>query len=275
MPGRSFISANQYRYGFNGQEKDDEIKGNGNSLDFTQRIYDPRLGKFFSIDPLTKKYPELTPYQFASNRPIDGIDMDGLEHVRYLYKLENGKATLIDVHKYSTDLRKGHGVEVVTVSNGEVVNTFIPMNAPPKPNMEEKTNAPGFMSKLESKMRGTSDTYEYEGEKGMEKSADLIDNVGTVLKATGIGAPVGEGLSLMADGMRSSLDFKNKDIKTAIKNTGIRALTFGAGKTIEKAIDGVKGISGITKEAVKLTTDKLLDMNKEAATSEEKPKAKK
>ncbi|MBT1705808.1 hypothetical protein [Chryseosolibacter indicus] len=32
-----------------------------------------------SVDPLTKAYPELTPYQFASNRPIEAIDLDGLE----------------------------------------------------------------------------------------------------------------------------------------------------------------------------------------------------
>jgi hypothetical protein len=43
------------------------------------RIYDPRIGKFLSVDPLTPKYPELTPYQFASNRPIDAMDLDGAE----------------------------------------------------------------------------------------------------------------------------------------------------------------------------------------------------
>jgi|GEM_PF-4234685 len=43
------------------------------------RICDPRLRRFLSTDPITKQYPELTPYQFASNRPRDGIDMDGLE----------------------------------------------------------------------------------------------------------------------------------------------------------------------------------------------------
>ena len=36
--------------------------------------------RFLSVDPLTKDYPELTPYQFASNRPIDGIDLDGHEY---------------------------------------------------------------------------------------------------------------------------------------------------------------------------------------------------
>ena len=44
------------------------------------RIYNGRMGRFLSVDPITKQYPELTPYQFASNRPIDGIDLDGLEY---------------------------------------------------------------------------------------------------------------------------------------------------------------------------------------------------
>lgn len=42
-------------------------------------MYDPRVGRFPNVDPLTKKYPELTPYQFASNTPLQAIDLDGLE----------------------------------------------------------------------------------------------------------------------------------------------------------------------------------------------------
>jgi hypothetical protein len=39
----------------------------------------PNSVKFLSVDPLTNKYPMLTPYQFASNTPIQAIDLDGLE----------------------------------------------------------------------------------------------------------------------------------------------------------------------------------------------------
>ncbi|MGZ4042204.1 MAG: RHS repeat domain-containing protein, partial [Bacteroidia bacterium] len=82
MPGRAYISSSgAYRYGFNGKENDDEVKGDGNQQDYGMRIYDPRLGKFLSIDPLTRKYPMLTPYQFASNSPIICIDIDGLEGI--------------------------------------------------------------------------------------------------------------------------------------------------------------------------------------------------
>ncbi|SFF07576.1 RHS repeat-associated core domain-containing protein [Chitinophaga sp. CF118] len=80
MPGRTFSSDNnKYRYGFNGKENDNEVKGEGNQQDYGFRIYDPRIGKFLSVDPLTKSYPELTPYQFAGNMPIRFIDLDGLE----------------------------------------------------------------------------------------------------------------------------------------------------------------------------------------------------
>lgn len=78
-----------YRYAFNGKEKDDEIQGNGNTYDYGERIYNPRLGRFLSIDPLTKEYPELTTYQFASNDPIRNIDIDGLEGgsaIEYMFK---------------------------------------------------------------------------------------------------------------------------------------------------------------------------------------------
>jgi RHS repeat-associated protein len=68
-----------YKYGFNGKENDNEVKGEGNQQDYGMRIYDPRLGRFLSVDPISNEYPELTPYQFASNSPILGIDKDGLE----------------------------------------------------------------------------------------------------------------------------------------------------------------------------------------------------
>jgi len=78
MPNRTYSSPT-YRYGFNGKEKDNEAKGEGNQLDYGMRVSDPRLGRFLSVDPLTPKYPELTPYQFASNMPIAAVDLDGLE----------------------------------------------------------------------------------------------------------------------------------------------------------------------------------------------------
>jgi|GEM_PF-4264157 len=77
MPGRQFNSGD-YRFGFNGKENDSEW-GSQVIQDYGFRIYNPSIGKFLSVDPLRKKYPMLTPYQFASNTPMQAVDVDGLE----------------------------------------------------------------------------------------------------------------------------------------------------------------------------------------------------
>ncbi|AFM02586.1 RHS repeat-associated core domain protein [Bernardetia litoralis DSM 6794] len=64
-----------YTYSFNGKELDPATGWQ----DYGFRDYNPVYKRFDSVDPLTQKYPELTPYQFASNTPIMAIDLDGLE----------------------------------------------------------------------------------------------------------------------------------------------------------------------------------------------------
>ncbi len=66
-----------YRYGFNSMEKDDEVKGRGNSYDFGARMYDSRLGRWLTIDAFAGKYPALNPYNFGANNPLFFVDSDG------------------------------------------------------------------------------------------------------------------------------------------------------------------------------------------------------
>ena len=44
-------------------------------------MHDPRVGRFFAVDPLFKKFPHNSPYAFSENRVIDGIELEGLEVV--------------------------------------------------------------------------------------------------------------------------------------------------------------------------------------------------
>lgn len=74
--GRSY-SLKDYRFGFNGKENDNEIEGKGSWQDYGMRIYDPRVGRFASVDPLTWKYPIFSPYVYVANNPINAIDPDG------------------------------------------------------------------------------------------------------------------------------------------------------------------------------------------------------
>lgn len=84
QPGR-YAPANPtatsgYRFGYNGKEKDNNgEQGNLTTYDYGFRIYNPGLGRFLSVDPLTRNYPAWSPYPFAMNRPNDGIDLDGKE----------------------------------------------------------------------------------------------------------------------------------------------------------------------------------------------------
>ncbi len=73
------VYAESYRYGFQNQEKDDEIKGAGNSVNYKYRMHDPRVGRFFAVDPLASKYPWNSTYAFSENRVLDAIELEGLE----------------------------------------------------------------------------------------------------------------------------------------------------------------------------------------------------
>jgi len=76
MPGRSFQS-DEYRYGFNSMEKDDEIKGESNSYTTHFRQYDPRVGRWLSLDPAQSDLPWQSPYVSFNNSPIQFTDTDG------------------------------------------------------------------------------------------------------------------------------------------------------------------------------------------------------
>lgn len=65
-------------HSFNGKEKDDEWNGTtGGALDFGDRIYDARVGRWLSCDKLQKDYPFLSPYSFCGDNPILFKDFDG------------------------------------------------------------------------------------------------------------------------------------------------------------------------------------------------------
>jgi RHS repeat-associated protein len=117
MPGRKFNNGN-YRYGFNGKEKDDEIKGSGNSYDFGARLYDPRLGRWLSTDPLAAKYPDLSPYNFVANSPLIYIDPDGKRIVD-----ANGKV-IAEIKEGKVEFAKGIDARTQTLLT-KVISTDI------------------------------------------------------------------------------------------------------------------------------------------------------
>jgi hypothetical protein len=77
------------------------VKGpEGSQQDYGMRIYDPRIGRFLSVDPLTKKFARYSPYQFAGNKPIVFIDIDGAEEY---YDPANDPFFLINIWDNAVD----------------------------------------------------------------------------------------------------------------------------------------------------------------------------
>src|SRR5690554_1056682 len=87
---------------------DDEVKGEGNSVNYKFRMHDPRVGRFFAVDPLTRQYPHYTPYSFSGNKVIHAIELEGLEE----------KIVIL------SDDYKG-GKRTIELSNSESIRSFV------------------------------------------------------------------------------------------------------------------------------------------------------
>ncbi len=101
IPGRQWSAGSEYRFGYQGEESDDEIYGDNNSYAFEYRIYDSRLGRFLSVDPLAPQYAYNSPYAFSENRVIDAIELEGLEKFQ-ISELPDGKLS-VTLIKIATD----------------------------------------------------------------------------------------------------------------------------------------------------------------------------
>ena len=161
-----------YRFGFQGQEGDDEVNGKGNSYAFKYRMHDPRLGRFLSRDPLARNYPWNSPYAFAENRVLDGTDLEGAEWIHYKVQFRRteegievlGKSTVKDYRNVSEkEMNALHGTGKTKVLP---VTSPTPSGYPTSYTVKE----PGFYSLYSkgfgSKGQGVLYTYEEVDVKG-------------------------------------------------------------------------------------------------------------
>jgi len=113
-----------YRFGFQGQEAENELYGEGNASFYKYRISDNRLGRFFSIDPLAPKYPHNSPYAFSENVVVNARELEGLERayvIKSKWFIQEYKAAL----QITDDVKRNDRIMVLTEA---VMNAQMPDN---------------------------------------------------------------------------------------------------------------------------------------------------
>jgi RHS repeat-associated protein len=215
MKGRSF-SDESYRYGFNGKEKDNSF-AKDNSYDYGFRIYNPRIARFLSVDPLTKSYPWYTPYQFAGNKPIWAIDLDGLEELIF-HKIK------------SPSLLEAIDAGFVTY-----------------PLMQTANGIGNFYRKVEAQVKG-EETYDR-----AELVISIYENGMTELNQESTPTPARNGWQGVKETGSDALDMAN--VMGGNSATGIFTKIPAKGQIVKDILKGLEGVKNVFTTGIKHGTD--------------------
>jgi RHS repeat-associated protein len=220
--------------GFNGKELVDEMEGDGNAYDFGARLYNSRLGRWMSKDPLANKYFGYSPYNFALNSPILLIDPDG--KVVELYEKNGNKVATIS--EKGLIIEKGMENAAILLSyleakkyleekSGTDIFKIVERNSRVL-KIEEAENVNGLGSFKHSKARFN---YKDKNKNDKVEGDEILDNpiyqddkvIGTIKWETNLGFKDGEGnlhspALLLAHEIIHSIHFIS-DLYKYLKNT--------------------------------------------------------
>ena len=202
LEGRSWEGGSEYRFGFNGKEGVDEIVVSNNALDYGARIYDGRIGKWFSVDPKFNLYPSLTPYCFAGNNPILFLDAKGEDIIIYY---ENAKGQKKPVFEIVTDYDEVFTISYEMFEDYPQVDKYF--NSLSKPTVIENNELDNTLSKTMSNSDATMTSIglTFIALGGINLSIDFVklhkgEDAGDLYTyftyGAGFGANIGGGLSL-------------------------------------------------------------------------------
>lgn len=252
-----------------------------------------QASRFLSIDPLTRSFPFYTPYQYAGNKPIACIDLDGLEEV-WVYNLEiisgnssykteltlfKGDDAYNEVKKMYTDYM-GHAP---SSDEGVIMTTMQFGNAGEIKSVVEnyriEHTATVTADRVESKggfsIMGNT-TNDFEGEESFNEFTKTISDAGRSIEYAAPAAgplqkrvqKVGKYVGLVADIFESVADYEKYGLEQGTNNLFIRAGGYGVGEIIGRlGGSGQPGLDDVTKATLdvtkELTKDQLIKESNE------------
>lgn len=92
-------------------------------LDYGQRMYDPQIGRFHTLDRFAEKYESLTPYQYGANNPIKYIDVNGDSTFLMTWATANGQVghSAIAVNNYKSEFVRDSKGNILKDKDGHAV----------------------------------------------------------------------------------------------------------------------------------------------------------
>jgi len=160
LDGRSF-EGEGYRFGFNGKEMDNEVDlVSGSKLDFGARIYDSRLGRWLSVDPLLSSYPQYSQYNFVLNDPINSIDINGEWVQKKVIRYYSNGDEYVEKRWYNMFKKTTKKEVFLTVHNAKLYYHSGLMPNGRKPTIEQlEIIASDTQKELESSFNGSTALY--------------------------------------------------------------------------------------------------------------------
>ena len=185
--GRSDTETSLKRYKYVGKERDEET----GLYYYGARYYASWIGRFVSVDPLNDDYPELSSYQYASNRPIIAIDLDGLEAKISVYgtgekrgdesqfkfeaNYDKEKGSSDSAHKITTGDQFINLLKNKTSQEGEIERISIYSHSTPHA-IYLDDNQEDYGGILRSKYKGLGNYYEnYKNTTSIPEISELIN----------------------------------------------------------------------------------------------------
>ena len=145
-------------------------------------MHDPRIGRFFAVDPLAREYPYYSPYAFSENRVIYGVELEGLEYypvnpTKALYAIAEG------FRLYGDAFFSLFTVEVkpIKVTNATEIASFTTHNITSSTKVSKES---GFLIKFD-----LSEVLDYSGNNNFVMPKDPI-KVGPYVEPTSVSTEV-------------------------------------------------------------------------------------